>query len=144
MRALMMIAALAFAAPAFAEPAATLPPPAPENAIQVVQAQAGETITATVGATIAIQLIGSPSSGLSWLVAAKPDFLGTARFLTGPTTDNQTRPGFVGGPRWQVYTFEVLAAGMGNVKIEQRSAQNRAAGALQTLDFTIEASEPAS
>jgi inhibitor of cysteine peptidase len=143
MRMLLLAAAsIAVAAPSFADTAATLPAPAPAEAIQVAQGQAGETISAQVGATIAVQLMGSPSSGLSWLVAEKPEFLGTARFLTGPTTENQTRPGFVGGQRWQVYTFEVLAAGSGTLKLEQRSAQNRAAGALQTFEITIEATDP--
>ena len=133
-----VVVALSAAFPAFADP--KVAPPTPESvSVRVSAEQNGETIQAAPGATFAVELVGSPSTGTSWIVTSKPDFLATPRFLTGPTTLAQQQPGFVGGQRWQVYTFEVKEAGEGDLVLEQHSAQNRGGPALATFQIKINA-----
>lgn len=135
----LIVAALALAAAATPAFAGDLAPPAPDGAVAVTADQAGQTITASVGDKIAVELIGSPSTGTSWLVAEKPDFLGAPQFATGPTSDAQTRPGFVGGDRWQVYVFDVTTAGSATLKLEKRSPATRTGAPLETFQVTVEA-----
>jgi hypothetical protein len=143
MRPLIIALALALCAPlAFAQkapPEDALAPPAPEDAVHVGAAQAGETIKARVGGKIAIELVSTPSAGLSWLVTERPDFLGAPMFKTGPLIEAQTRPGFTGGDRWQVYVLDVTGAGTGEVKLDQKSAADRAGPPVATFSFTVEA-----
>ena len=143
MRTLIIAAIFALAmSPAFAQkapPEDALAPPSPEDAVHVGVAQGGEVIKASVGQKIAIELVSTPSAGLSWLVAEKPDFLGAPMFKTGPLIEAQTQGGFTGGDRWQVYVLDVKAAGTGEVKLDQKSAADRAGPPVASFSVTIEA-----
>jgi hypothetical protein len=146
MRPFLLAAALLLGAPAALLLGATaafagdpeLPAPAPEGAIAVTSTQGGETIRAAVGDKIAVELIGAPSTGASWNVAAQPAVLSGPERLTGPTTSAQARPGFVGGQRWQVFVFEAKAAGAGALRLEQINPADRAGPPLATLEISVE------
>lgn len=134
MRSWIIAAAFALAAtPALASPTPA-PAPLPEGAVAVEASQNGQTIDASVGAAVAVQLTRNSSAGTSWSVTAKPDFLADPETLTGPTMISD-RP-FVGAPSWQVFVFPVSEAGSGDVTLEQRS---RAGAVLSTFTVTINA-----
>src|SRR5262245_15964688 len=125
MRNWFMAAALVFAAPAWAQPAQVpatppegtvmvahpvLPAPAPEGALVVAANRNGQSVDATVGAALAVQLRRTPSVGSNWVVTTKPDFLDAPEQLSGPTI-SPSRPPVLGAPVWQVFVFPVTAAG---------------------------------
>ena len=141
MRAVLL--ALAFSAlaaiPAFAQEAEVAAPAPADAGVHVTSAQAGETVNATAGDNIVVELIGSPSSGMTWVVPEQPAFLGAPQTFTGPTTVAQQRPGFVGGPRWQVYVFPVSESGTGALRLEMRNARDRNAAPSETFEVNIDA-----
>jgi len=139
MKSLIAAAALLLcaAAPAFADP---VPPPTPDDvAVHIGADKNGLSVSASAGDRVAIELTGSPSTGASWIVTARPDFIDAPQFITGPTTDAQQRSGFVGGDRWQVYVFEVTGSGSGTITLEKRSPATRSGPPLDTFSVKIEA-----
>lgn len=134
---IVAVALLALAAPALAQ---DLPAPTPEDiGVRVTAAQDGTSVEVSVGEALAVELQSAPSTGSSWRVASRPDFLGEAEQLSGPVTAQApgARP-LLGAPRWQVFVFPVSAAGEGEVVIEKRGPGVNGA-VLQTLHFTITA-----
>ena len=138
MRAWIFAAALTlFAAPAFAE---DLAPPTPEGtAVRIAADQNGQSVDAADGDAIAVELQSSPSTGSSWRVAEKPDFLTDNGQLTGPVI--AAAPGarpLLGAPRWQVFQFTVSGAGSGALTIEKHGP-GAASPVLDTFTVTITA-----
>ena len=138
MRVLAIAAALTLLVSAAHAAATDVAAPAPDGATVIAASQDGGSIKATIGEVLAVELIGAPSAGASWSVAAQPDFLTGPERKTGPTTQAQMRPGFVGGQRWQVFVFTVNAAGSGALRLEQISAANREGPPLASFELTIE------
>lgn len=139
MRALILAAALALAAaPAAAQ---QLPAPTPDDiAVRVSADQSGQSVTASVGDGVAIELQSSPGAGASWRVASKPDFLSDPEQISGQTFAQQAgAPPRVGAPRWQVFVFGVTGAGAGDVVLEKRGPANRTGAPLETFTITITA-----
>jgi hypothetical protein len=142
MRAFVLAAALCAAAPAFAQEAppenAAPPPGVADVAVQIGAGQAGETISAKLGDKIAIELVGTPSSGYLWSVAGQPDFLSAPSAFTGPLIAPPPggRP-LLGGKKWEVFVFTVNEAGSGAVKLEQHGPRSPDASA--SFDVTINA-----
>jgi len=135
MRSLIMAAAIAFAAtPALAQNA--VPAPLPDGAVAVAADQNGQSVDATVGGGVAIQLTHNASAGTNWVVTSKPDFLGDPEMLTGPTRIS-SRP-ILGAPSWQVYVFPVTTAGSGALTLEKR---DRGGAASETFTVTITAAD---
>ena len=119
MRAWILAATLLLAAaPAIAD---TLPPPTPEDVAVRIAGPSGQTVEVQQGENLAIELQSNPSTGSSWVVTAKPDFLDDAGQATGPVTAPAAngRP-MLGAPRWQVFMFTANAAGSGDVTLELR------------------------
>lgn len=110
------------------------PAPAPEGAVIVAADQSGQTVEASVGASIAVQLQSTPSVGSSWVVTNKPDFLAEPTQLRGPTV-TAARP-ILGAPTWQVFVFGVSEAGSGDVTLEKHASDG---STLETFTVTVTA-----
>lgn len=152
MRFAFLIAAVALVACAGEPPKAPAPEPAmpkpseglaaPELAgatIRVTAADDGKTIEAPVGATVSIALVGVPTAGYLWKPAKVPAFLEAAGETGGPTTQNQTKPGFTGGNHWEVTGFKVKSAGTGEIVMEQRRPWETNEPASAAFKVTIKA-----
>jgi predicted secreted protein len=87
---------------------------------RLTAADDGKAALVAVGTTISVELIGVPTAGYAWDVAAAPAFLKPAGEASGPTSEAQRQPGYAGGNHWEVFFFEVVAAGEGELRIEQR------------------------
>lgn len=137
MRALILAGVLAaMAAPALAQ---QMPAPSPEGAIRVAADQSGQTVEAAAGNVVAIELQASGSTGTSWSVASKPDFIADPEMLSGPTVTPQAgQPPMMGAPRWQVFVFPVSGAGVGDIVLVKRGP-NRNAPPLETFTITVSA-----
>ena len=137
MRQFILAAALLFAAaPAFA---ADTPAPTPADvATHVTAAQNGQTIETPPDGAVAIELQSSPSTGSSWRLVSKPDFLADPEQVSGPTyTPAPGERPRMGAPRWQVFVFPVSAGGTGDLVLEKVGPGS--AGVVDTFHVTITA-----
>lgn len=119
----------------------SVPAPTPAGVTQrITAADAGKTITMPVGTSFAVQLVGVPTAGYVWAVAEKPAFLSDAKESGGNTSTAQSQPGFTGGSHWEVFAFEALSAGQGELKLEQRRPwEPKSEPAAATFTVTIKA-----
>ena len=129
---------LCAAGPALADPA---PPPTPEDVTERVSAdQNGRSVDLVEGGSLAVELQSSASTGASWSVTAKPDFITQAQVLHGPvsTPPANGRP-LMGAPRWDVFLFEATATGSGEIVLEKRGPGAGPAGSalLDTFRVTV-------
>ncbi|GAM96541.1 hypothetical protein U91I_00160 [alpha proteobacterium U9-1i] len=120
MRAWFVALALICAGPMAMAQTTPLAAPSPEGAIRVAASQDGEMVHAPVGSAIALELQATASTGTSWSVAQKPDNLGEPTQLSGPTSQNAGGRPLLGAPRWQVFVFDVSAAGGGPLVLEKK------------------------
>jgi inhibitor of cysteine peptidase len=117
-----------------------VPAPTPASVTQrLTAADNGRTVTASVGARFAVELVGVPTAGYIWQVDEKPAFLSDAVESSGNTTTAQSQPGFTGGNHWEVFVFTVNAAGEGKLKLGQRRPWEKNEPASQTFTVTIRA-----
>lgn len=97
--------------------------PTPAAVALVIKADSdGQNVTAKVGTTIAVELVGTPTAGYLWTPAETPPFLEAAGDYGGPTSSAQLEPGFAGGNHWEGFLFKVTQAGEGVLRFEQRRA----------------------
>lgn len=109
--------------PGFREPRTFKAIPAPTRAdvkTRVTAADEGKTVEARVGTAIAVEFVGTPTAGYMWSVVETPAFLRASGETGGPTSEAQLQEGFAGGSHWEVFFFDVIAAGEGSLKFEQR------------------------
>ena len=156
MRFLVLLAVMAMAAacapkstgheggppPGFREGALPAPVPA-DVSVRITAADAGKTFTVPVGGSLAVQLVGVPTAGYVWAVAEKPSFLSEPKEFGGNTSTAQSQPGFTGGSHWEVFAFETLEAGQGELKLEQRrpwEPKSEPAAATFTVTFKAQCS----
>ena len=139
MRRLMIAAALLFAAtPALAQQAQTPPPTPADVQTHVTAEQNGQTIESPPDGAIAVELQSSPSTGSSWRVASKPEFLGDPHQLSGPTyTPAAGERPRLGSPRWPVFVFPVSGGGPGDLVLEKVGPGS--AGVVDTFRVTVTA-----
>lgn len=105
------------AAPAYGSMSAPVPD---DVTTRITDRDAGGTVSVTVGEKIAVALIGVPTAGYIWSVERAPDFLEAAGDAGGPTSTAQLEPGFAGGNHWEVFFFNVVGEGAGELALEQR------------------------
>lgn len=98
-----------------------------EVAVRIGVEQNGQTVEVPAGASFAISLVGVPTAGYRWMVVNKPDFVSDVSEATGPTTEAQRRPGFVGGSHWETFVLKADSAGEGDVRLDQRRPWESAA-----------------
>lgn len=95
--------------------------PIPDDvATRITDRDAGGTVSVIVGEKIAVALIGVPTAGYIWSVERAPAFLEAAGEASGPTSTAQLEPGFAGGSHWEVFFFNVVGEGSGELALEQR------------------------
>ena len=131
MRSFILATALILAgAPALAE---TLAPPVPEDVSIHITGATGQTIEVRQGENFAIELQSSPSTGSSWAMTAKPDFVDEGGQATGPVNPpNPNGRPVLGAPRWQVFMLTANAQGSGDVTLELRGP-----GGVSRATFTV-------
>ncbi len=118
----------------------SLPAPRPAGAaIEITRADEGKTVSVPVGAKVSVALVGVPTAGYLWGVAAAPEFLAKVETLGGPTIDAQRQPGFAGGNHWEVTVFEVKGPGKADLVFEQRRPWETDQPASATFRVTIDA-----
>ena len=123
-----------------AAPTQSIAAPTPGDvALRITAADAGKAVTVPVGSRFAVELVGVPTAGYLWAPASIPPFLIAADTLGGPTHSDQLKPGFTGGSHWEVFVFEALAAGSGDLVIEQRRPWETDEPPVDTFAVTIEA-----
>jgi predicted secreted protein len=117
-----------------------LPAPAVPGAVTRIRAaDAGKTITVSVGETFQIELVGVPTAGYLWAPKATPAFLEKTAEIGGATTTAQRQPGFAGGNHWEVFAFRATAAGTGVVQLEQRRPWEKTEPPSNSFSVTITA-----
>ena len=89
-------------------------------ALKITAADNSQNVTAKVGTTIAVELVGVPTAGYQWTATEMPAFLEAAGGYGGPTSSAQLEPGFAGGNHWEAFLFKVKEAGEGVLRFEQR------------------------
>lgn len=95
--------------------------PTPDDvAVRIGAEQNGQTVRVGVNQRFAIELVGVPTAGYVWTPAAIPPFLTRAGEAGGPTTPEQSQPGFAGGHHWEVLMFAATGPGEGEIVLEQR------------------------
>lgn len=114
----------------------TLPPPAPEGAVQI-SGPSGASADVQQGETFAVSLQSNPSTGGHWEVTAKPDFIDAAGARNGAVNAPAAngRP-LVGAPVWNVFLFTANAAGSGELTLELHGPGGQT---WQTFTVTINA-----
>ncbi|MEK7265018.1 MAG: protease inhibitor I42 family protein [Pseudomonadota bacterium] len=121
---IVLVAALALigCASVEAEPQSrSLAAPTPADVALVIKGDSdGQNVTAKVGTTIAVELVGVPTAGYMWAPVATPAFLEAAGVYGGQTSSAQLEPGFAGGNHWEAFLFKVTQAGEGEFRFEQR------------------------
>lgn len=101
----------------------SLSAPTPAGVALVIRGDSdSQNVTAKVGTTIAVELIGVPTAGYMWAPAETPAFLEAAGDYGGPTSSAQLEPGFAGGNHWEAFLYKVTAKGEGVLRFEQRRA----------------------
>jgi len=109
------------ASPVPAKSNSSLAAPTPAGVALVVKSDSdGQNVTAKVGTTIAVELVGVPTAGYMWAPVETPTFLEAAGEYGGPTSKAQLEPGFAGGNHWEAFLFKVTEAGEGVLRFEQR------------------------
>lgn len=99
----------------------SLTAPTPDNVALVIKGDSdGQNVTAKVGTTVAVELVGVPTAGYMWTPVETPAFLEAAGEYGGPTSSAQLEPGFAGGNHWEAFLFKVTGAGEGVLRFEQR------------------------
>lgn len=112
--------------------------PVPDDVtVRIGVEQNGQTVEVPVGATFAILLVGVPTAGYRWMVVNKPDFVSDVSEATGPTTQAQRRPGFVGGSHWETFVLKADGAGEGAVRLDQRRPWESAVPPNASFSVTI-------
>ncbi len=132
-------------APARGEGASYQSIPAPTRAgvaTRITASDDGKAALVAVGTTIQVELIGVPTAGYAWGVVEAPSFLKPAGETGGPTSEAQRQPGFAGGSHWEVFFFDVLEAGEGMLRLEQRRIWEEDEPANDTFSVLVKA-EPA-
>ncbi|MGD9801696.1 MAG: protease inhibitor I42 family protein [Parvularculaceae bacterium] len=105
------------------ESGGTLKAPTPAGVTLVIKGESdNQNVTAKVGTTIAVELVGVPTAGYMWAPVETPAFLEPAGEYGGPTSSAQLEPGFAGGSHWEAFLFKVTGAGEGTLRFEQRRA----------------------
>lgn len=122
--------------PEAATSAIAAPTPA-EVTVRITADQDGQTVQVPVNERFAVELVGVPTAGYAWTPATVPDFVQRAGEASGPTTEAQTQPGFVGGNHWEVLMFVATGPGTGELVIEQRRPWETDTPASQTFRVTI-------
>jgi hypothetical protein len=79
--------------------------PAVEKRISA--ADAGRFVEVQVGTTIAVELIGVPTTGYLWSVVKTPPFLQDDGDAGGSTSEARLQTGVAGGNHWEVF-FSIL------------------------------------
>ena len=142
---LLIIVGLAACAPQM-EP--TPGPPAPRSdileaptpddvAMRIGRANAGATVEVAVGQRFAIELVGVPTAGYRWEVAARPDFIAVRGEVGGPTIAAQREPGHAGGNHWEVTVFEATGPGSGDILMVQRRPWETDVAPVASFTVTI-------
>jgi predicted secreted protein len=146
MASLLAAGAAACAAPSQPSPpqpavsSSGLPAPTPSDVpVRIGAAQAGQTVDVRVGQRFAVELVGVPTAGYIWAAKTVPAFLTAGGETSGPTTQAQRQPGFVGGNHWEVSTFTATQAGEGELVFEQRRPWETSEPPANTFRVTIRA-----
>lgn len=131
--------------PAGSKPAAaagSINAPIPEDVATVIDAEDdGETVSVRTGTKIAVSLIGVPTAGYAWGVEEAPAFLEAVGETGGPTSTDQLQEGYAGGNHWEVFFFNVTAAGSGVLRLEQRRPWETDEAPMKTFSVTVAATE---
>ena len=99
----------------------SLAAPTPDNVSLVIKGDRnGQKVSVKVGTTIAVELVGAPTAGYVWTLAETPGVLEVAGEYGGPTSSAQLERGFAGGSHWEAFLFNVMSAGEGELRLEQR------------------------
>ncbi|MEQ8177173.1 MAG: protease inhibitor I42 family protein [Amphiplicatus sp.] len=116
--------------------------PIPDDVVTVIgEEDADKTVSVRIGTKIAVSLVGVPTAGYAWGVEEAPDFLEAAGETGGPTTTDQLQEGYAGGHHWEVFFFNVTAAGSGVLRLEQRRPWETDEAPMETFSVTVAAAE---
>lgn len=118
-----------------------VPPPAIQGAVlDLRDDNAGEAVDVEIGSTLSVSLVGVPTAGYEWAPRDLPDFLRLVDEAGGATSTAQFLPGYTGGNHWEVLAFEAVAAGSGELLLEQRRPwEDDAEEAVDTFSVTVTA-----
>jgi predicted secreted protein len=118
----------------------SIPAPTREDVkTHITGADNGKTIDVAVGTAIAVEFVGIPTAGYLWSVAETPAFLKASGEAGGPTSEAQLQQGYSGGRHWEVFFFDVTAAGEGPLRFEQRRPWETEGPPDDTFSVTIRA-----